>query len=182
MEASSSWILKASFIPNRNQREPRELVRYRRSIIEERARQHNRIQKVLEGANIKLSSVVSDIMGVSSRDMLSAIADGEDDPQKLASSHNKSTGKRKSAKAKNGNKYLKSALVEAAHSVAASKNHLGAMYRCTAARKGKKRAASSLVLPFSIRWWDSETELINRYMGAIFSGNLEKLREMKASI
>ncbi|MFD2973942.1 IS110 family transposase, partial [Peribacillus deserti] len=50
-------LLKASFIPNRNQRELRELVRYRRSIIEERARQHNRIQKVLEGANIKLSSV-----------------------------------------------------------------------------------------------------------------------------
>ncbi len=52
-------LLKASFIPNRNQRELRELVRYRRSIIEERARQHNRIQKVLEGANIKLGSVVT---------------------------------------------------------------------------------------------------------------------------
>ena len=75
-------LLKASFIPDRNQRELRELVRYRRSIIEERARQHNRIQKVLEGANIKLGSVVSDIMGVSARDMLNAIADGEDDPDK----------------------------------------------------------------------------------------------------
>lgn len=49
--------LKASYIPDRNQRELRELVRYRRSIIEERARQHNRIQKVLEDANIKLGSV-----------------------------------------------------------------------------------------------------------------------------
>jgi len=241
-------LLKASFIPDRNQRELRELVRYRRSIIEERARQHNRIQKVLEGANIKLSSVVSDIMGVSSRDMLHAIADGEDDPEKLANfarrtmkrkkdelelalhgyvnphqrlmiktilthidflseqivildqeiatrvtpfhddverldsipgiatrmaeqilaeigtnikkqfpsaahlcswaglvpGHNESAGKRKSAKAKNGNKYLKSALVEAAHSVAASKNYLGAMYRRTAARKGRKRAAVSV--------------------------------------
>ncbi|MDQ0197919.1 transposase [Neobacillus ginsengisoli] len=77
-------LLKASFIPDRNQRELRELVRYRRSIIEERARQHNRIQKVLEGANIKLGSVVSDIMGVSSKNMLRAIADGEDDPEKLA--------------------------------------------------------------------------------------------------
>ena len=241
-------LLKASFIPDRNQRELRELVRYRRSIIEERARQHNRIQKVLEGANIKLSSVVSDIMGVSSRDMLHAIADGEDDPEKLANfarrtmkrkkdelelalhgyvnphqrlmiktilthidflseqitvldqevatrvvpfsddverldsvpgiatrmaeqilaeigtnikkqfpsaahlcswaglvpGHNESAGKRKSAKSKNGNKYLKSALVEAAHSVAASKNYLGAMYRRTAARKGRKRAAISV--------------------------------------
>jgi transposase len=238
-------LLKASFIPDRNQRELRELVRYRRSIIEEKARQHNRIQKVLEGANIKLGSVVSDIMGVSSRDMLRAIANGEDDPEKLANfarrtmkrkkndlelalqgyvnphqrlmiktilthidflseqivvldqevaarvesfqedverldsipgiatrmaeqilaeigtdikkqfpsaahlcswaglvpGHNESAGKKKSAKTTNGNKYLKSALVEAAHSVAASKNFLGAMYRRTAARKGKKRAA-----------------------------------------
>src|SRR5690606_27263901 len=71
-------LIKASFIPDRDQRELRELVRYRRSIIEERARQHNRIQKVLEGANIKLGSVVSDIMGVSSKNMLRAIADGVD--------------------------------------------------------------------------------------------------------
>lgn len=76
-------LLKASFIPNRTQRELRELVRYRRSIIEDRARQHNRIQMVLEGANIKLGSVVSDIMDVSAKDMLHAIAEGEDDPEKL---------------------------------------------------------------------------------------------------
>lgn len=62
----------------------RELVRYPRSIIEERARQHNRIQKVLEGANIKLGSVVSDITGKSSYDMLRAIAEGEDDLEILA--------------------------------------------------------------------------------------------------
>jgi transposase len=237
-------LLKASYIPNRNQRELRELVRYRRSIIEERARQHNRIQKVLEGANIKLGSVVSDVLGVSARDMLDAIADGEEDPEKLAnfarrtmkkkkeelvlalkgyinshqrlmlktilghidflteqiemldqevadrvSSHqedvarldsipgiatkmaeqilaeigtdvkkqfptaahmcswaglvpgqNESAGKRKSAKTKKGNKYLRSALTEAAHSVRGSKNYLGALYRRTASRKGKKRA------------------------------------------
>ncbi|MGG4498814.1 IS110 family transposase [Brevibacillus reuszeri] len=241
-------LLTASYIPNRNQRELRELVRYRRSIIEERARQHNRIQKVLEGANIKLSSVVSDILGVSSRDMLHAIADGEEDPEKLASfarrtmkrkkdelelalrgyvnphqrlmiktilihieflneqvekldhevsqrvisfqedierldsipgiatrmaeqilseigtdiekqfpsaahlcswaglvpGHNESAGKRKSSKTKKGNKYLKSSLTEAAHSIRGSKNYLGALYRRTAARKGKKRAAISV--------------------------------------
>lgn len=237
-------LLKASYIPDRDQRELRELVRYRRSIIEERARQHNRIQKVLEGANIKLGSVVSDVMGVSARDMLNAIAEGEDDPEKLANfarrsmkkkkdeltlalkgyinshqrlmlktilkhidflteqiemldqevaervsdhqedierldsipgiatrmaeqilseigtdiknqfpsaahmcswaglvpGHNESAGKRKSAKTKKGNKYLRSALTEAAHSVRGSKNYLGSLYRRTAARKGKKRA------------------------------------------
>jgi transposase len=62
----------------------------------------------------------------------------------LVPGHNESAGKRKSSKATNGNKYLKSALVEAAHSVAASKNYLGAMYRRTVARKGKKRAAISV--------------------------------------
>ncbi|MFT4417324.1 IS110 family transposase [Fredinandcohnia humi] len=237
-------LLKASYIPDRNQRELRELVRYRRSIIEERARQHNRIQKVLEGANIKLGSVVSDVMGVSARDMLNAIAEGEDNPEILANfarrtmkkkkeelelalkgyinfhqrlmlktilkhidflteqiemldqevakrvdffkedverldsipgiatrmaeqiiseigtdvknqfptaahmcswaglvpGHNESAGKRKSTKTKKGNKYLRSALTEAAHSVRGSKNYLGALYRRTASRKGKKRA------------------------------------------
>jgi transposase len=58
----------------------------------------------------------------------------------LVPGHNESAGKRKSSKGKKGNKYLKSALTEAAHSVGASKNYLGAMYRRTAARKGKKRA------------------------------------------
>jgi transposase len=237
-------LLKASYIPDRNQRELRELVRYRRSIIEERARQHNRIQKVLEGANIKLGSVVSEVLGVSARDMLNAIAEGEEDPEKLANfarrtmkkkkdelelalkgyinphqrlmlktilkhidflteqiemldkevaqrvsayqedierldsipgistkmaeqilseigtnvkkqfpsaphmcswaglvpGHNESAGKRKSTKTKKGNKYLRSALTEAAHSVRGSKNYLGALYRRTASRKGKKRA------------------------------------------
>jgi len=237
-------LIKASFIPDRDQRELRELVRYRRSIIEERARQHNRIQKVLEGANIKLGSVVSDIMGVSSKNMLRAIADGVDDPEELANmaqrtlkrkkdelelalqgytsphqrlmlrtilthidflseqidrldqevarrvssyqedierldsipgistrmaeqilaeigtdiknqfpsaahmcswaglvpGHNESAGKRRSSKTKKGNKYLRSGLTEAAHSVKGSKNYLGALYRRTAARKGKKRA------------------------------------------
>ncbi|ASJ53979.1 IS110 family transposase [Brevibacillus formosus] len=77
-------LLKASYIPDRTQRELRELVRYRRSLIQERSREHNRVQKVLEGANIKLASVVSDIMGLSSRDMLDAMIEGENDPEKLA--------------------------------------------------------------------------------------------------
>ena len=237
-------LLRASFIPDRNQRELRELVRYRRSIIEERARQYNRIQKVLEGANIKLGSVVSDIMGVSAREMLQSIDEGNDDLDELASfargvmkkkkdklklalqgyiqdhqrfmiktvlrhidfltdeiekldtevaerldgyqedikrldsipgiairmaeqmlaelgtdikkqfpsapqmcswaglvpGNNESAGKRKSSKTRKGNKYLKSALIEAAHTVRGSKNYLGALYRRTTARKGKKRA------------------------------------------
>ena len=66
-------LLKASFIPNREQRELRELARYRKSLIEERTRELNRLQKILEGANIKLASVVRDINGVSSRKLLEKI-------------------------------------------------------------------------------------------------------------
>jgi transposase len=77
-------LLKPSFIPNREQRELRELVRYRRTMIEERAQEVQRLQKVLEGANIKLSDVASDIMGLSGRAMLRALIEGEENPDALA--------------------------------------------------------------------------------------------------
>jgi transposase len=77
-------LLRGSFIPPRDQRELRELIRYRRSLIDERAREVNRIQKVLEGANIKLSSVASDILGKSSRSMLEALIAGNVDPETLS--------------------------------------------------------------------------------------------------
>ena len=66
-------LLKASYIPTRDQRELREISRYRKSLIEERARELNRLQKVLEGGNIKLSSVVRDINGTTSRALLDTI-------------------------------------------------------------------------------------------------------------
>lgn len=74
---------RASFHP-RPQRELRELVRYRISLTRERADEANRIQKVLEGGNIKLGSVVSDILGKSSRAILTAIAAGTSTPEELA--------------------------------------------------------------------------------------------------
>lgn len=77
-------LVRGSFIPDRDQRELRELVRYRRSLIDEQTREANRIQKVLEGANIKLGDVAADILGVSGRAMLRAIVAGETDPVKLA--------------------------------------------------------------------------------------------------
>jgi transposase len=77
-------LLKPSFIPERAQRELRELVRYRQTQIQEQQRVANRIQKVLEDANIKLASVATDIQGVSAQAMLRALCDGEDDPAVLA--------------------------------------------------------------------------------------------------
>ena len=66
-------LLKASYIPSREQRELREASRYRKSLIEERARELNRLQKMLEGGNIKLTSVVSNINGRSARKLLTAL-------------------------------------------------------------------------------------------------------------
>jgi transposase len=78
-------LLKASFIPSAPQRELRELTRYRVRLTEERAREVNRVQKTLEGANLKLGDVVSDIMGKASCMILWAIVEGESDPARLAS-------------------------------------------------------------------------------------------------
>lgn len=77
-------LLQASFIPPAQQRELRELVRYRQTLLQERARFVNRLQKVLEGTNIKLAAVVSNVQGVSAQAMLRAIARGERDPKALA--------------------------------------------------------------------------------------------------
>lgn len=66
-------LLKASFIPDKEQREYRELTRYRNSRIEERARDINRLQKMLEGANIKLSNKVSDITGQSATNLIKLV-------------------------------------------------------------------------------------------------------------
>ncbi len=70
-------LLKASYIPNREQRELREITRYRKSPTEERCREVNRLQKILEGANIKLDAVVKDITGKSARKLLQRIIDDD---------------------------------------------------------------------------------------------------------
>lgn len=77
-------LLKASFIPPKPQRELRELTRYRTTVVRERARIINRVEKLLESTNIKLSSVVTDVMGVSARAMLTELAGGATNPQALA--------------------------------------------------------------------------------------------------
>lgn len=69
-------LLKASYIPGKEQRELRELVQYRKSLIEDRARELNRLQKMLEGGNIKLSGTVTQINGKSARNILNFITDG----------------------------------------------------------------------------------------------------------
>lgn len=70
-------LLQASYIPDKDQRELRELVNYRKSLVGERTRELNRLQKMLEGANIKLSGTVSDINGKSARSILEYLVTGE---------------------------------------------------------------------------------------------------------
>ncbi len=70
-------LLKASFIPDKARRELRELVGYRKSLIKEQASELNRLQKILEGANIKLSGTISNINGVSGRNLLNALLSEE---------------------------------------------------------------------------------------------------------
>jgi transposase len=77
-------LIRASFIPPAPIRELRDLTRHRKSLIRDRVSAINRVHKLLETANIKLGSVVTDIFGVSGRAMLNALAEGEKDPQVLA--------------------------------------------------------------------------------------------------
>jgi transposase len=77
-------LLRASFIPVPAQRHLRDLTRYRIHLVDERARLINRLQTVLEDANIKLASVVSDVRGLSAREILQRLLEGETDAQALA--------------------------------------------------------------------------------------------------
>ena len=77
-------LLKPSFVPDRPARELRELTRYRSALVRERSAEVNRLHKTLEGANIKLASVVSEVTGVSARAMLRELVAGQDDAAALA--------------------------------------------------------------------------------------------------
>jgi transposase len=78
-------LLIPSFVPPRAVRELRDVTRYRRRLVEDRTRELLRLQKLLEDAQVKLGSVVSDISGVTARSILDALCAGERDPETLAS-------------------------------------------------------------------------------------------------
>ncbi len=77
-------LLQASFIPALEQRDVRDLTRDRTRLVQERSREVNRVQGVLERANIKLAAVATDIMGVSARAILAALVEGRADPATMA--------------------------------------------------------------------------------------------------
>lgn len=77
-------LVRGSFIPPQPIRDLRDLTRYRRALIDDRVRLVNRLHKLLESANVKLSSVATDVLGASGKAMLRALLDGEGDPALLA--------------------------------------------------------------------------------------------------
>ncbi len=250
--ADAEWIadllqhglIPPSFVPDQEQQDVRDLTRMRVSLVQERSRLVNRVQKVLEEAGIKLSTVLSDVMGLSGRAILNALCAGESDPVRLARlvhrsvhatqeeiasaltcevrdhhrfllrellalidaqdrsikhlemeierhlhpfeeqakrckkingisrhvlyvlmaeigtemkrfpdaehlsswagvcpGHKESAGKRLSGRSRKGNRYVRSALVQAAHGVRRSHTYLGERYRRLKKRRGSKRAA-----------------------------------------
>jgi transposase len=90
-------LLRRSFVPPAAQRELRDVVRYRKRLIEDRAREANRLQKVLETANIKLASVATEILGVSARAMIKALIAGEHTPAQLADLAKRSLRRKRAA-------------------------------------------------------------------------------------
>jgi transposase len=77
-------LLRPSFVPARSQRELRELTRYRTTLVQERSAEVNRLQKTLEGANIKLGAVASNVAGRSAREMIEGLLADTPDPARLA--------------------------------------------------------------------------------------------------
>jgi transposase len=82
-ELLAHGLVRGSFVPPQSQQELRDLTRTRKQLARTRTQHALRIQKVLEDANVKLSSVVSDVLGLASRRILEAITEGEVDPQRL---------------------------------------------------------------------------------------------------
>jgi len=78
-------LIRASFVPPTAVQELRTLTRTRKQFVRERGSHAQRIEKILEDANLKLSSVISDVLGKSGRAVLQALIDGQDDPERLAS-------------------------------------------------------------------------------------------------
>ena len=83
-ELLAHGLVRGSFVPDEQTQEMRTLLRTRKQLVRERSRHIQRLQKTLEDANIKLDSVISDIMGLSGRRMIEALIAGETDPNALA--------------------------------------------------------------------------------------------------
>ncbi len=143
-------LLKPSYIPSLPTRELRDLTRYRSRLIGNRAAEVNRIQKVLETANVKLASIATDVLGASGRAMIEAIIAGETDPHRLT------------ALAKGRLKAKRLELVEALHGYITShhrfmlKQHLAHIDHLALQISGVEARIEENLRPFSdlLVWFD----------------------------
>jgi transposase len=83
-ELHQHGLLKASFVPDRDQRELRELIRHRKQLVEQRSAPAQRLQQVLEGGNLNLGTVATDVLGTSGRAILDQLVAGADNAEQLA--------------------------------------------------------------------------------------------------
>src|SRR3989442_7976328 len=126
-------LVEGSFIPPRDIRELRDLTRRRRTLLSDGAAERNRVQKILEDANVKIGNVLTDVFGVSGQAMLEALLE------------NKSAGKRKSGRTRPGNRWLRATLTQTAWAGAASKSSLfHARYQRLKLRRGSQRAVIAI--------------------------------------
>ena len=130
---AAAWSAESKLHPGREKCELLDLTRCRKSLIEERSRELNRLQKVLETANIKLDSILTGINGKNFRRLLEKIAASEVPKNAKAARRNK------------GSKTLKSMLKQCAISAKQVKaSSFSAKSNCISARRGKNRAAVSV--------------------------------------
>src|SRR5438270_682717 len=130
-------LIQASFVPNEEVQELRALTRTRKQLVREQTRHVQRIEKTLAEANIKLSSVISDIMGASGRRMIQAMIDGVRQPNKLA----ELAGKRKSSRLRKGAPWLKTMLVQCAWAAKRTKDsYYRAQFFRLQAKRGPQKA------------------------------------------
>ena len=127
-------LIRGSFVPPAPIQELRDLTRTRKQLVREIARHTQRLQKTLEDANVKLTCVLTDILGVSGRAILAALIAGETDPERSA-------GKRRSTRIRHATPWLKTVLVQAAWA-ATRKNgsYLQSQFRRLKGRRGPKKA------------------------------------------
>src|SRR3989442_868890 len=129
-------LVRSSFGPPEPIQELRDLTRTRKQLTREIARHTLRIQKTLDQANIKLTGLLADILGVSGRAILDALVGGERDPERLGE-----LGKRRSTRTLSGNRWLKTTLVQAAWSAVRKDNtYFRAQFLRLKARRGPKKA------------------------------------------
>lgn len=132
-------LIRPSFVPPKPLRELRELLRYRRKLIESSTCERNRMLKLLETANIKLASVVTDVFGVSGRRMLRALLDGEKTPAQMADL----------AKGR-----MRKKLVELTAALEdASRGAIGSFWRCSSSASSNSRRRSNASTSTSMRSW-----------------------------